>query len=93
LILCKQGSLLSSNRVIEDWFRGLKRDDIAEKQGIGTGTVTGIIRDWEADLEDGDIADAMRYLAVAFRKLKLTISQCALGARSGMPARNRNWRK
>lgn len=74
--------------VIEDWFRGLKRDDIAKKQWIGTGTVTGIIRDWEADLEDGDIADAMRYLAVAFRKLKLTISQCALGARTGIMMNN-----
>lgn len=74
--------------VIEDWFRGLKRDYIAEKQGIGTGTVTNIIRDWVADLVDGDIADAMRYFAVAFRKLKLTIPQCALGARSGIMMKN-----
>ncbi len=68
--------------VIEDWFRGLKRDDIAHKHGIGTGTVTRIIRDWVADFEVGDIADAMRYFAVAFHELKLTIPQCALGARN-----------
>lgn len=66
-------------RVIEDWFQGLQRDN---KHGIGTGTVTNIIRNWVADLNDEDIAGAMRYLAVAFRKLKLTIPQCALGARA-----------
>ena len=51
-------------RVIEDWFRGLKRDDIASKHGIGTGTVTRIIREWVADFEDKEIVDAMRYFAV-----------------------------
>jgi hypothetical protein len=69
-------------RVIEGWFRGLKRDDIANEQGIATGTVTNVIRQWVADFDLGDIADAMRYFAVTFRNLKLTIPQCALGARN-----------
>jgi hypothetical protein len=69
-------------RVIESWFRGLKRDNIANEQGIATGTVTNIIREWVADFKLGDIADAMRYFAVTFRKLKLTIPQCVLGARN-----------
>jgi hypothetical protein len=69
-------------RVIESWFRGLKRDNIANEQGIATGTVTNIIREWVADFKIGDIADAMRYFAVTFRKLKLTIPQCVLGARN-----------
>lgn len=68
--------------VIEDWCRGLKRDDIADKHGIGTGTVTRIIREWVAAFEVGDVADAMRYFAVTFRKLKLTIPHCVLGARN-----------
>jgi hypothetical protein len=69
-------------RVIEGWFKGLKRDNIANKQGIATGTVTNIIREWVADFELGDVADAMRYFAVTFRNLKLTIPQCVLGARN-----------
>ena len=74
--------------VIEDWIRGLNRDEIAQKHLIATGSVTNIIRKWVADLHDGDIVDAMRYLAVAFRKLKLTIPQCALGARTGIMMNN-----
>ena len=72
-------------RVIEDWFQGLTRDYIANKQGIGTGTVTRIIREWVAGFEDkgmAGIVDSLRYFAVTFRKLKLTIPDCVLGARN-----------
>lgn len=80
-----QGVPLSiKQRVIEDWMRAVRRDDIAPKHGIATGTVSSIIREWRADFEDGDIANAMRYFALAFRKLKLTIPQCALGARTAI---------
>lgn len=72
-------------RVIEDWFQGLTRDYIANKHGIGTGTVTRIIREWVAGFEDkgmAGIVDSLRYFAVTFRKLKLTIPDCVLGARN-----------
>lgn len=67
--------------VIEDWLRGVKRDNIAVKHMIGTGTVSRIVREWVADFGDRDVADAMRYFAVTFRKLRLTIPECVLGAR------------
>jgi hypothetical protein len=70
----------SKSLVIEDWLRGLGRDPIADKQGLGTGTVTNIIREWSAGLEEG-VADELREFAVALRKLGLTAPICAVGAR------------
>jgi hypothetical protein len=41
--------------------------------------VSNIIREWRAELDDG-FADGMRELALALRKLRLTVPECALGA-------------
>jgi len=70
----------SKSLVIEDWLRGLKRDRIADKQGLSTGTVTNIIRGWSAGLEEG-VAEELREFALALRKLRITAPRCAVGAR------------
>ena len=70
----------SKSLVIVDWLRGLGRDPIADKQGLSTGTVTNIVREWSAGLEEG-VADELREFAVALRKLGLTAPRCAVGAR------------
>jgi hypothetical protein len=70
----------SKSLVIVDWLRGLGRDPIADKQGLSTGTVTNIIREWSAGLEEG-VADELREFALALRKLGLTAPRCAVGAR------------
>ena len=66
--------------VIEDWLRGLSRDRIADKQGLSTGTVTNIIREWSAGLEEA-VADELREFALALRKLRITAPRSAVGAR------------
>jgi Homeodomain-like domain len=66
--------------IIEDWLRGLSRDRIAAKHGLSTGTVTNIIREWSAGLEDG-VADELREFALALRKLGITAPGSAVGAR------------
>ena len=66
--------------VIEDWLRGLSRDRIADKHGLSTGTVTNIVREWSAGLEEA-VADELREFALALRKLGLTARRSAVGAR------------
>ena len=70
----------SKSLVIEDWLRGLGRDPIADKQGLSTGTVTNIIREWSAGLEEA-VADELREFALALRKLRITAPRSAVGAR------------
>ena len=70
----------SKSLVIEGWLRGLGRDRIADEQGLGTGTVTNVIREWSAGLEEG-VADELREFALALRKLRITAPRCAVGAR------------
>jgi hypothetical protein len=65
---------------IKDWLTGLSRDQIADKHGISTGTVTNIIREWSAGLEEA-VAEELREFVVALRKLGLTAPRSAVGAR------------
>jgi len=71
---------ITKSLVIEDWLRGLSRDRIADKHGLSTGTVTNIIREWSAGLEEA-VAAELREFALALRKLGLTAPRCAVGAR------------
>jgi hypothetical protein len=66
--------------VIEDWLKGLSRDRIADKHGLSTGTVTNIVREWSAGLEEA-VADELREFALALRKLRITAPRSAVGAR------------
>jgi len=66
--------------IIEDWLRGLTRDQIADKHNLSTGTITNIIREWSAGLEEA-VADELREFALALRKLRITAPRCAVGAR------------
>ncbi len=66
--------------VIEDWLKGLTRDQIAQKHGLSNGTVTNIIREWSAGLHEG-VAEELREFVVALRKLKITAPRSAVGAR------------
>ena len=68
----------TKSAIIVDWLRGRYRDEIANRHLISGGSVSNIIRDWRAELDDG-VADGMRELALALRKLRLTAPECALG--------------
>lgn len=50
--------------VIRKWSRGDSRDEIANATGIGTGTVTGIIK--ECRLDDAEF-DLLRGVAVELK--------------------------
>src|SRR5437588_9408384 len=66
--------------VIEDYLRGKNRDPIAIELCLGTGTVSKIIREWKAGL-DLPIADELRELVLGLRKLGVSASRYAEGAR------------
>src|ERR671921_623269 len=42
-------------RVIKQWLQGISRDQIAKDNGIGTGTVSAIIKDAKKDIPDIDL--------------------------------------
>jgi hypothetical protein len=50
-------------QVIQQWISGDTRDKIAIDNGIGEGTVSGIVNDWKRGLEDSEYESA-RNLAV-----------------------------
>ena len=64
-------------KVIQQWFNGLPRDKIAEENNIGTGTVSSIIANYKAGLEDLEF-DHLRELAVELRRYGLSLSELAL---------------
>jgi hypothetical protein len=66
--------------VIEDWLRGLSRDAIAANHGLSVGTVTNTIREWRLGLDEA-VADELRELALALKKIRITAPRCAEGAR------------
>ncbi|MDP9288758.1 MAG: hypothetical protein M3P08_11250, partial [Thermoproteota archaeon] len=66
--------------VIEEYLRGKSRDQIAIDLRIGTGTVSKIISEWKTGL-DYPIADELRELAIGLRKLGISASRYAEGAR------------
>lgn len=64
---------LIKRRVIQQWFIGTPRDNIAADNNIGTGTVSGIINDYKTLLEDSEF-DSVRGLAIEIRKQGLTFA-------------------
>ena len=66
--------------VIEEYLRGKSRDEIARDLRLGTGTVSKIISEWMVGLNQ-PIADELRELAVGLRKLGISASRYAEGAR------------
>ncbi len=66
--------------VIQQWLQGKTRDSIAIDTGLSTGAVTNIINEWRKGL-GYPIADEVRELAVTFKKIGITATQCAVGFR------------
>ena len=66
--------------VVQDWLRGLSRDEIAANHGLSAGTITNIIRHWRLGL-DQTSADELREFAVSLKRLRITAPVCAEGAR------------
>jgi hypothetical protein len=64
--------------VIEEYLRGKSRDQIAIDLGIGTGTVSKIFSEFKAGLPN---ADELRELVLVLRKLGISASRYAQGAR------------
>jgi hypothetical protein len=62
--------------VIRKWILGFPRDTIAEQNGIGAGTVSSIIANYKAGLEELDF-DSIRQLAVEARQHGLNLSDLA----------------
>jgi vacuolar-type H+-ATPase subunit I/STV1 len=63
--------------VIRQWILGFPRDTIAERIGIGAGTVSSIIANYKVSLEEPDF-DSIRQLAVEARQHGLNLSELAL---------------
>jgi transposase len=66
--------------VVREWILGFSRDTIAERNGIGMGTVSSIIANYKTGLEELDF-DSIRQLAVEARQHGLKLSELALHAR------------
>lgn len=66
--------------VIQQWLQGSARDLIAIDTGLSAGAVTNIINQWRRGLSY-PLADDLREIAVTFKKIGITATQCALGFR------------
>jgi prefoldin subunit 5 len=69
--------------VIQEWLQGIGRNEIAAKNGIGAGSVTNIVNEWRSGV-GFVLADELRELSVAMKKVGITAAQCALGFRAAM---------
>ena len=69
--------------VIQQWLQGKARDLIAVDTGLSAGAVTNIINQWRRGLSY-PLADDLRELALTFKKIGITATQCALGFRLAM---------
>jgi hypothetical protein len=54
-------------QVIQQWISGDTRDKIAIDNGVGEGTVSGIVNDWKKGLEDSEY-ESVREIAVQCKK-------------------------
>ena len=63
-------------QVIQQWVSGDTRDKIAIDNGIGEGTVSGIVNDWKKGLEDSEY-ESVRELAVQSKKQGIALSDLA----------------
>jgi hypothetical protein len=66
--------------VIDEYLRGKNRDPIASDLRLGTGTVSKIIKEWKIGL-DYPNADDLRELVLRLRKIGISASRYAEGAR------------
>ena len=66
--------------VIRDWISGVPRDSIAAQNNIGAGTVSSIIANYKAGLEELDF-DSIRQLAVEARQHGWNFADLASHAR------------
>ncbi len=66
--------------MVREWILGFPRDQIAEHTGIGAGTVSSIIVNYKAGLDDLDF-DSIRQLAIEARQHSWNFAELALHAR------------
>ena len=66
--------------VIQQWLQGKPRNDIAAENGVSSGAVTNIVKDWRHNLGFA-LADELREIALTMKKVGITAAQCALGFR------------
>jgi len=66
--------------VIQQWLEGIACDTIAANNDLSGGGVTNIINEWKQGL-GSSVADELRELAVALKKIGITAAQCASGCR------------
>src|SRR6266487_2244551 len=66
--------------VIQQWLQGKPRNDIAAENGVSSGAVTNIVKEWRHNLGFA-VADELRELALTMKKVGITAAQCALGFR------------
>lgn len=67
-------------KVIQNWLKGMAREENAADCGISTGSVSNILQKWLASLFGYDI-EAVRQFALQLRKQKISVEECALGYR------------
>jgi hypothetical protein len=67
-------------KVIQQWITGESRDKIAAENNIGTGTVSSIVANYKAGLEELDF-DSIRQLAIEARQDGLNFADLALHSR------------
>jgi hypothetical protein len=67
------------SEVIQQWLQGIARDTIAANNDLSGGGVTNIISEWKQGL-GSSVADGLRELVVALKKIGITPSQCAAGS-------------
>jgi transcriptional regulator with XRE-family HTH domain len=65
-------------QVIRQWLQGISRDQIAKDNGIGTGTVSAIIKDAKKDIPDIDL---LREVALVLKNEDLDLSVFASSIR------------
>ena len=73
-------SYASKRAVIEEYLKGKNRDAIASDLGLATGTASKIIKEWKTGL-DYPSGDELRELVLGLRKLGISASRYAQGAR------------
>ena len=66
--------------IIKDWLRGKNRDTIAHENGLSTGTVSNIVKEWKEEI--GSLSpDQLREFAVTLRNVGISPLQCGQGFR------------
>jgi hypothetical protein len=66
--------------VIQEWLQGEQRDKIASDTGLSAGAVTNTINEWKQG-SGSTIAEELRELAIALKKVGMSAVQCATGFR------------